>query len=176
MDMSYFYNLFFSESSATTLSGVFLLCSYLAFDSFTSNWQGGLFKQYGMSPLEMMCAVNLFSCLFTATSLLLQRGFQQSFNFMLQFPSFITDCVLLSVCSAAGQLFIFRTLATFGPLVFAIITTIRLGLSVLLSCIIYNHHVGFAGVVGVILVFLSISFRIYCSYRIKLKSKGASLN
>jgi hypothetical protein len=32
---------------------------------------------------------------------------------------------VLSVCSAAGQLFIYYTIATFGPVVFVIIMTIR---------------------------------------------------
>jgi len=37
----------------------------------------------------------------------------------------VFDCLILSVCSAAGQLFIYYTIATFGPVVFVIIMTIR---------------------------------------------------
>jgi hypothetical protein len=44
---------------------------------------------------------------------------------MFQFPKFVFDCLILSVCSAAGQLFIFYTIATFGPIVFVIVMTIR---------------------------------------------------
>jgi hypothetical protein len=44
---------------------------------------------------------------------------------MFQFPKFVFDCLILSVCSAAGQLFIYYTIATFGPVVFVIIMTIR---------------------------------------------------
>lgn len=160
------------RSTITTFSGLFLLCSYIAFDSFTSNWQGALFKQYAMSPVQMMCVVNFFSCIFTATSLLQQDGFSNSINFMLKFPAFSVDCVLLSVCSAAGQLFIFNTLATFGPLVFAIISTIRQGFSVLLSCVIYQHHLGLPGIFGIGLVFMSIFLRLYCSYRVKSLRKS----
>lgn len=161
-----------NRTTITTFSGFFLLCSYIAFDSFTSNWQGALFKQYGMSPVQMMCTVNFFSCIFTATSLLQQDGFSNSINFMLKYPAFTVDCILLSVCSAGGQLFIFNTLSTFGPLVFAIISTIRQGFSVLLSCIIYQHHVGLAGVFGIVLVFVSIFLRLYCSYRVKTLRKN----
>lgn len=71
-------------SSVTTMSGLILLGSYILFDSFTSNWQSVLFKTYGMSSVQMMCAVNLFSCLFTASSLLQQGGFITSLNFMLK--------------------------------------------------------------------------------------------
>lgn len=143
------------------------------FDSFTSNWQGSLFKQYGMSPVQMMCAVNFYSCIFTVASLLQQGAFVKSFNFMLKFPRFVIDCVLLSICSAGGQLFIFSTVASFGPLVFAIITTVRQGLSVLLSCLIYKHHIGFVAVLGLFLVFSSILLRVYCSYKLKLKRSVA---
>lgn len=100
-----------------------------------------------------------------------QSGFINSFNFMIKYPSFITDCILLSLCSAAGQLYIFKTISAFGPLVFAIISTIRQGFSVFLSCIIYKHEINHLGVFGIILVFFSIALKIYCSYRQKTLRK-----
>lgn len=57
---------------------------YMAFDSFTSNWQGELFSQYKMSSVQMMTGVNLFSCIFTSLSLLEQGSFFESFDFMLR--------------------------------------------------------------------------------------------
>ncbi|KAF5289282.1 hypothetical protein FQR65_LT11903 [Abscondita terminalis] len=161
------------STTVTTLSGVILLCSYIAFDSFTSNWQGALFKQYRMKPVQMMCGVNFFSCIFTTISLMQQGGFMKSLSFMINFPTFIFDCLLISLCSAAGQLFIYETIASFGPLVFVIITTIRQGFSVLLSCIIYKHQIHMWGIIGVLLVFFSIFLRIYCGYRLKIKRKRA---
>lgn len=76
--------LFFVGAAVTTFSGLILLASYMLFDSFTSNWQGELFSVYGMSSVQMMCGVNLFSCLFTAVSLAQQGGFIHSINFMAQ--------------------------------------------------------------------------------------------
>jgi len=32
-------------------------------DSFTSTWQNALFVDYGVTSIQMMCAVNMFSCL-----------------------------------------------------------------------------------------------------------------
>lgn len=164
-----------ASSTVTTFSGVILLCSYIGFDSFTSNWQGALFKQYHMSPVQMMCVVNLFSCAFTSISLVQQGGFVSSISFMLQFPTFVFDCLLISVCSAGGQLFIYSTLATYGPLVFVIITTIRQGFSILLSCIIYHHEVHALGVFGISLVFASIFLRIYCDHRIRMIRNKAKM-
>lgn len=68
-------------SSITSMTGILLLAMYLVFDSFTSNWQSDLFKTYGMSSIQMMCGVNLFSALFTAMSLAIQGGFMESFIF-----------------------------------------------------------------------------------------------
>ncbi|XP_049845760.1 adenosine 3'-phospho 5'-phosphosulfate transporter 1 isoform X1 [Schistocerca gregaria] len=154
-------------TTVTTFSGIILLASYMIFDSFTSNWQGSLFAQYNMSSVQMMCGVNLFSCIFTGVSLFQQGGFIRSVNFMAQFPKFIFDCLILSVCSAAGQLFIFFTISTFGPVIFAIIMTIRQGLAILLSCIIYQHHITALGIIGVFVVFISIFLRVYCNQRLR---------
>lgn len=70
-----------STSSITSLTGILLLTMYLMFDSFTSNWQSDLFKNYSVSSIQMMCGVNLFSGLFTAMSLAMQGGFMESFLF-----------------------------------------------------------------------------------------------
>lgn len=112
-------------STITTITGVLFLSLYMTFDSFTSNWQGDLFKTYSMSSMEMMCGVNLFSTLFTAASLSIQGGFMESLDFATEHNKFVFDCVILSISSAVGQLFIFYTIATFGPVVFTIIMTAR---------------------------------------------------
>ena len=76
--------LFVAGVAVTSFSGLILLASYMLFDSFTSSWQGELFSLYGMSSVQMMCGVNLFSCVFTAVSLAQQGGFIHSVNFMAQ--------------------------------------------------------------------------------------------
>lgn len=59
------------DAVQTTFSGLICLAGYMAFDSFTSNWQSEVFK-YKMSSMEMMFGVNVFSCLFTSWSLIQQ--------------------------------------------------------------------------------------------------------
>lgn len=86
------------------MSGAVLLCGYLIFDSFTANWQSALFKgtallllslanddsffnnvllstEHQPSAIQMMCGVNLMSCLFTSASLIQQGGFYYSLAF-----------------------------------------------------------------------------------------------
>ncbi|XP_040574706.1 adenosine 3'-phospho 5'-phosphosulfate transporter 1 [Lepeophtheirus salmonis] len=165
------------ETSAnTTVSGAILLIAYMAFDAFTSNWQGELFTSYKMNSIEMMGGVNFFSCLLTSTSLLSQGAFYDSLVFMSQFPSFAFDCVVLSVCSATGQLFIYHTISQFGPLIFAIIMTLRQSLAILISCFVFKHPLNSLGIVGILIVFSAIFVKIYCGHRLRqLKKQAATI-
>lgn len=151
----------------TTITGLFLLSMYMVFDSFTSNWQSEIFKSYGITSIQMMCGVNLFSSLFTASSLFVQGGFAEGIQFASEYPKFLADCVVLSISSAVGQLFIFFTIAKFGAVVFTIIMTLRQAIAILLSCLIYKHNISLLGVFGIIIVFLAIFVRVYSSHRIK---------
>lgn len=168
----------FIASAVTTITGIFLLVLYMLFDSFTSNWQDSLLKSYPITSVEMMCGVNLFSTLFTITSLVIQGGFMVSLEFAAEHPTFIVDCTILSLSSAIGQLFIFFTIATFGPVVFTIIMTIRQATAILLSCLIYKHEISFVGMIGVSILFLAIFLRVYCNHRLKTirKRKNELIN
>lgn len=153
-------------STVTTFSGVVILVGYIVFDSFTSNWQDNLFK-YKMSSVQMMFGVNLFSCLFTVGSLLEQGAFFESLAFMTRHSEFALHAVLLSVCSACGQLFIFYTIAQFGAAMFTIIMTLRQAIAILLSCFLYGHTVTMVGGLGVAVVFLALFLRVYARSRMK---------
>uniref|UniRef100_A0A8C1IKD0 Adenosine 3'-phospho 5'-phosphosulfate transporter 1 n=1 Tax=Cyprinus carpio TaxID=7962 RepID=A0A8C1IKD0_CYPCA len=159
-------------STVTTFSGVVILGGYIVFDSFTSNWQDNLFK-YKMSSVQMMFGVNLFSCLLTVGSLLEQGAFFDSLAFMMRHSEFAFHAVLLSVCSACGQLFIFYTISQFGAAVFTIIMTLRQAIAILLSCFLYGHAVTLVGALGVGVVFLALFLRIYARSRVKKSSKRA---
>ena len=162
-------------STVTTFSGIVCLVGYLLFDSFTSNWQGELFRTYKVSSFQMMAGVNLFSVLLTSTTLLEQGGFIESMAFMGRHSEFIMHVLVLSLCSAVGQVIIFYTIQEFGAVTFTIIMTLRQGLAILLSCIYYQHAVTLTGIFGVSLVFIAIFTRIYCNQRIrKLKAARAA--
>ena len=163
------------NATVTTFSGVVLLVGYLLFDAFTSNWQGQLFKSYKVSSLQMMAGVNMFSVIFTTVSLIEQGGFVESMEFMARHSEFLMHSVLLSICSACGQLFIFYTIGQFGAVTFTIIMTVRQGLAILLSCIIYSHPVTVIGVFGVLIVFAAIFMRIYFNNRKKANKAAAKV-
>lgn len=160
-------------STVTTFSGVVILGGYIMFDSFTSNWQDNLYK-YKMSSVQMMFGVNLFSCLFTVGSLLEQGALFDSLGFMLRHSEFAFHAMLLSVCSACGQLFIFYTIGQFGAAVFTIIMTLRQAIAILLSCFLYGHAVSSVGGLGIGVVFLALFLRIYARGRLKKAGKRAA--
>ena len=162
------------SDTSTTFAGFIILVGYMCFDSFTSNWQGAISSEYKMSSIQMMAGVNLFSCLLTSVSLLQQGVFYTSLEFMSQYPRFMFDCVVLSICSAVGQLFIYYTVITFGPVVFTIIMTCRQVVSVIISCIVYQHSMAPVAIIGILIIFTALFLKIYCGYKLKMKKKAAS--
>lgn len=149
------------HTTETTVAGVIILVGYMAFDSFTSNWQSEVFRTYKVSSVQMMFGVNLFSCILTIGSLLFRGVFFSSLSFLLTHSDFAFHVSLISVCSAVGQLFIFHTIEAFGPLIFTLIMTTRQALSILLSCLFYSHELTLQALLGVGIVFLALFLRVY---------------
>lgn len=154
------------------LDGLLILALYVTFDAFTSNWQGKLFEKYGISSLQMMAIVNFYSIGFTLVSLTETGSLLGSLKLVLGCSELLKDCFLLSVCSATGQLFVFYTIAQFGPLVFTTIMTLRQALAILLSCLIYKHHLSLLSVLGICLVFGTLFYQIH--YKMSLRSVRSS--
>jgi adenosine 3'-phospho 5'-phosphosulfate transporter B2 len=140
--------------------GIILLLTYLLSDSFTSQWQSRVFKQYGVDQFQMMFGVNIWSVFFTGISLFLSGEGTSSLQFIMADLSAFYDTVILSVTSAVGQLFIFYSVKEFGPVVFTIMMTLRQILSLFLSCLLFGHSVHLLGALGTTLVFLVIFNRI----------------
>ncbi|RWS24408.1 adenosine 3'-phospho 5'-phosphosulfate transporter 1-like protein, partial [Leptotrombidium deliense] len=145
--------------------GLLVLALYLSFDSFTSNWQGKLFEKYKISTLQMMAAVNFYSILLTFTSLTEQGDLIPALKIVFSTPELVRDCFLLSLCSAAGQLFVFYTIATFGAIVFVTIMTLRQALAILLSCLIYGHALTAVAFIGIIVVFVTLFIQTFLKCR-----------
>lgn len=165
------------DEKVTTFAGIFLILGYLIFDSFTSQWQGKLFKDYKMSSYQMMFGVNSFSAFFSLVSLLSNGELFTSIKFMLVNPSIVYDILIFSTAGATGQMFIFYTIKEFGPLVFTIIMTTRQLVAIILSAIIYGHVISRGSMGGVALVFAGVIYRIYRQQKAKKDTvKGNNLS
>jgi len=160
------------KGSTTELIGIVLIVCYMGADSFTSNWQSKIFKQYGVSSMVMMMYANLFSSGFTALGLLLNLEIVAVARFVNLNPEVALHIGMMAVCSAVGQLFIFYTIKRYGPLVFATIQTVRQLLSIVLSILFFGHPINLAESAGIGLVFVTLAYQIYAKYK---ASKQAQL-
>ncbi|CAL8071861.1 unnamed protein product [Calicophoron daubneyi] len=149
------------ERKIEAFSGTFLVICYLALDSLTSNLQDRMFKAYLLSPLQVMVGTNFWSVVLTLFPLLQQNGLFPSLRFAVDHTEFAMNVLISATCSAVGQLFIFLTIAHFGPAVFVLIMTLRMGLSILLSCVLFSHPISAAGIVGILIVFCALFVRVY---------------
>lgn len=146
---------------STLISGLAILSLYLAFDSFTSNWQQSLFSRYGISNWQMMAAANFYSILLTLTSLHQLGTLEPAFKLLASSSNLLFDCILMSAMSSVGQLFVYYTIKRFGSVLFAIIMTLRQFLAILLSCTIYGHRLTFGSGAGLLLVFMVVGIQMW---------------
>jgi len=137
------------------------MLGYLMSDSFTSQWQDVLFKEYNLSSYQMMFGINAFSSIFTLASLLSTGELFSSIAFLARNPEAIWHICAFSTAGAVGQTFIFLTIKEFGPLVFTIVSTVRQLLAIVLSVIIFGHAIAAQGMVGAVLVFVAILYRVW---------------
>jgi solute carrier family 35 (adenosine 3'-phospho 5'-phosphosulfate transporter), member B2 len=154
------------------VTGFLLLCSYVLSDSFTSQWQSRIYRDYGkIDHYHMMYGVNVSSIIFTVLALVISGDIPKVIEFMLYNPSALWYNVLTAITSTTGQIAIFYTIKRFGPVVFTIIMTTRQMMSIVLSTILFGHHISAGGVLGAILVFAAIFHSIYRQMKEKKEKK-----
>lgn len=167
-DLTFGYDIYGKESA--TWTGVMLLFFFLFFDSFTSQWQSRMFQRHpDLSMVELMFATSAFSVVLSFITLVHTKELNPALSFVYRHSEIHFHFFAFSICSTIGQLFIFYTIKNFGAVVFAMIMTTRILLSIALSCILYGHHVGGSGFLGLAIVTGAVVFRI------KKKSEGNPL-
>jgi len=104
------------ESVKGAWCGVVLLLLFLAFDSFTGQWQTRMFQLHKqMSPLQMMLITNAFSTVFAFITLVHQEELSLSLSFVGTHPEIILHLLFFCITSTVGQLFIFCTYTLHFP-------------------------------------------------------------
>lgn len=149
------------NQESDSVFGLSLLAMYLLCDSFTSQWQSRVFKQFNIDQYQIMLGVNIWSMIMTGLTLFQTGEFFPSMAFILADSSAFMHMTLLSITSAAGQLFIFYTIKELGPVVFTIIMTTRQIFSLFISCLIFQHPLSATGWISSLAVFGIVFNRIY---------------
>jgi solute carrier family 35 (adenosine 3'-phospho 5'-phosphosulfate transporter), member B2 len=162
---------FFSLASKTSqknteegfeLAGFLLLSIYVLADSFTSQWQSRIYRDYGkIDHFHMMYGVNVSSIIVTSVALVASGEIPRIWEFLLYNPTAVWYNVLTAITSTTGQIAIFYTIKNFGPIVFTIIMTTRQMISIVLSTILFGHQMNLGGAMGASVVFIAIFHSVY---------------
>ncbi|VDN14844.1 unnamed protein product [Dibothriocephalus latus] len=113
----------------------------------------------------MMFGCGCWAVAFTLVSLAGKNNLASSLTFAQEHPLFITDVALSALCSGLGQILIFLTISHFGAATFVILMTIRQALSILVSCLLFDHPMNSIGLLGFCVTFSAVFFRILCRKR-----------
>eukprot|EP00571_Detonula_confervacea_P008834 CAMPEP_0172325698 /NCGR_PEP_ID=MMETSP1058-20130122/54555_1 /TAXON_ID=83371 /ORGANISM="Detonula confervacea, Strain CCMP 353" /LENGTH=568 /DNA_ID=CAMNT_0013042297 /DNA_START=126 /DNA_END=1832 /DNA_ORIENTATION=+ len=160
----------YGEQTSAKWTGVMLLLFFLFFDSFTSQWQSRMFKRHrDLSMIELMFATSAFSTALSLITLVHDGMLWPAFAFIGRHSEIQFHIFVFSICSTVGQLFIFYTIKNFGAVVFALIMTTRVLISIALSVLLYGHKVTSTGFFGLVVVVAAVC------YRIKRKMEGKQL-
>mmetsp|Transcript_40194 Transcript_40194/g.87688 ORF Transcript_40194/g.87688 Transcript_40194/m.87688 type:complete len:321 (+) Transcript_40194:50-1012(+) len=105
---------------------------------------------------EMQFFTSLYMCLAAIVFAVIMGEFAPGVQFCITHPEVGLALAKVSVCSAAGQAFIFYTISNFDPLVCTTVTTTRKVFSVLLSIFVKGHVLDAQGWTGVTLASVGI--------------------
>jgi len=142
-------------------TGVMLLFLFLFFDSFTSQFQSRMFQRHAdLSMVELMFATSAFSTALSAITLVHTNELTPALNFVYAHSEIHLHFFMFSICSTIGQLLIFYTIKNFGAVVFTLIMTTRILLSIALSCLMYGHQITGLGFIGLMMVLSAVLYRI----------------
>lgn len=133
--------------------GELLLLASLTLDGLTGASQDRMRADYKTGAYQMMLHVNLWSVLWLAIATSASGEIVHVLGFIQRHPSVLIKMVSFGIASAIGQVFIFITVTSFGPLPCSIITTTRKFFTILASVIIFANPMNSRQWVGTLLVF-----------------------
>lgn len=142
-----------SEDKPIIGVGEILLLVSLTLDGLTGASQDRMRAEYKTGAYQMMLHVNLWSVLWLAIATTASGEVIQVLGFIQRYPAVLLKMVSFGLASAVGQVFIFITVTSFGPLPCSIITTTRKFFTILASVIIFANPMNSRQWVGTVLVF-----------------------
>lgn len=128
------------KKSRFAVVGIVLLVMYLVFDGFTSTWQDRLFKGFEMDTGNQVLYTTLCSSLLSFVVLICSGEMMEAGAFLKQHPQAWVYITAVSSVATIFQYFVSYTIRVYGALNFATLMTARQFLSIIASCIIYDHH------------------------------------
>lgn len=149
--------------------GMILISGYVLADSFTSNWQQKINTEYKVHSFQMMVGVNMFSASISFAMCFPKMG--RTLLYVFDHPYCMFHVLMMSICSALGQLFIFYTIKKFGAVIFATAMTSRNIFSVLISIVLFDHPVTPVGALGMAISFGGLIWKVYLKHQASQRKK-----
>jgi UDP-galactose transporter B1 len=118
-----------------------------------------------------MFHLNLYASLLLAALVAVSGQLAEGLAFCSLHPPAVPLIALAALSMAAGQNFIFFTLANFDALTLATITTTRKFFTIIVSALYYQHQFGTRQQAGVALVFLGLVLELANKYAAKQKER-----
>lgn len=152
---TFMYNPNKSSSAATNayFIGELLLLLSLTMDGFLGAFQDRMKSEHQTKPGKMMFWMNAWSSLILLAALIVTGELWQFISFINKFSFVIWSILQFSIMSAVGQLFIFLTITSFGPLSCSLVTTTRKFFTVLFSVLLFGNSLTGQQWLGTALVF-----------------------
>jgi len=142
--------------SDTSIIGILAILVSLFCDGFLGTTQGEIKKKFNPSQWDQMESHNKWCGIFCLTVSILSLQLTGFIKYVIENPLVIKDLALLAFLGTCGQVFIFYTIANFSPLILSIVTTTRKFVTVLISIVMYNHHVNLYQWLAIGLVFIGV--------------------
>merc|ERR1712087_530638 len=73
----------------------------------------------------------------------------------------VLHSLVMGLCAGFGQVLIFYTISTFGPMKFATVMTTRMIFSVIISIVYYGHPMTAMGVMGMLITFAALYYQAF---------------
>lgn len=164
-------------NDGNTALGLAYLIGSMLLDGLTNSTQDQLFKillKRKFTGANLMCVLNLFIFVLTTAYLVLfqKSEISEAYQFIQRYPQLLYDIVIFAGCGAIGQVFIFIILEHFDSIVLITATVTRKMLSMMLSVVLFGHHLNIKQWIGVVLVFGGIGFEAFTKFQQKKKPKS----
>lgn len=165
-----------SQQPPTSTIGLLLLFASLFMDGITGPLQERLISRFNPSTHELMFWQNITAAIWLLLPLVVTGEGVKAIRFIVKYPETLSDIMTFSLVSALGQNFIFYTVRNFNSLIVTTITTTRKMFTILLSIFVYKHAVAPRQWLGLLLVFVAITWEAVSKQKAKAKRAAAALS
>jgi solute carrier family 35 (UDP-galactose transporter), member B1 len=143
----------------TEVFGLVLAFGSLILDAFVSPNQQAVTETHKSSPYQNMYYSNVWGLVLSLALAVYAGELQPAAAALMSSPSLLFDVACFGLLSAAGQVFIFLAMDSFGSLTLVTITTTRKFFTVLGSIIFFKHSVSAGQIAGMVMVFGGLAWK-----------------